>query len=184
MIRKVLSLVLMLLAAGAPARAQTDVASQVSVGDRVRVRAEHWKSSWWVGTVAALGSDTLVVRREDSTDTLAFPIATIGKLEVSRGRKSNFLPGLAYGALGGALFFGSIGLLSGDDPEDSFIRLTAADKALIGAAFGAGLGAVLGGFFGAVSHRDRWESVPLDRVAVDLSVRHDGGVTLSLAYGF
>lgn len=186
MIRMALSLVLMLLVAGAPALAQTDAASQLSVGDKVRVRAQHGEGRWWVGTVTALSTDTLWMQRSNSPTTLGFAFATTGELEVSRGKKSNFLPGLLLGTLGGAAFFGTVGLLSGggsdESPPDGMIELEA--NAFAAAAVGAAVGAVLGGFFGALSHRDRWAAVQLDRVGVDVSARYDGRLKLAFTYGF
>ncbi|UCC73171.1 MAG: hypothetical protein JSV86_00990 [Gemmatimonadota bacterium] len=162
---------------------QSNAASELSVGDKVRVRAQHGEGRWWVGTVSDLGSDTLRIQRENSPNTLAFPYAMIGELEVSRGRgKSNFLPGLAYGALGGAVIVGSMMFLSGGDP-DAYIGRTAEEKALIGAAVGGVLGAVLGGFFGALSHADRWEEVPLDQLRVGIMPQPRGfsvGVSVKL----
>lgn len=183
MIRNALALALVLVvtaaSASAPALAQTDTVSAVRVGDKVRLRAEHGEGRWWVGTVTALSTDTLWIQQHKSPNTLAYRFATIGDLEVSRGRKSNFLPGLGYGALGGGLIFGMFGALSSNDSADSYMG----PNALIGAAVGAGLGAVLGGVLGAASHGDRWEVVPLDRADVDLFARYGGGVTLSLTYG-
>jgi len=186
MIRTVLSVVLMLAAVSGPALAQTDAASELRVGDKVRLRARHGEGRWWVGTVTALSPDTLWMQRGNSPNTLGFAFATTGELEVSRGKKPNFAPGLLYGALVGAAFFGTVGLLSGDDsdasPGEPMIEWE--DNAFVAAAVGGVVGAVLGGFFGALSHGDRWQAVPLDEVAVHLSPRHDGGVTLSIAYGF
>ncbi|MGD2152448.1 MAG: hypothetical protein PVG79_04220 [Gemmatimonadales bacterium] len=178
MIRKVLSLVLMLLAAGGPALAQTDAAAGVNVGDRVRVRAQTLYGPL-VGAVTALSADTLHIQIEQQATTVAIPLAAVTRIEVSRGRKSNFLRGVALGGVVGALAGVFAGFITGEDS-----MLTPPEAALACGTVGAGAGALVGGIIGAATGTDRWVAVPLDRLAVHVSPRHDGGVTLSLAYGF
>ena len=64
------------------------------------------------------------------------------------GTGRSVLIGLAIGATTGAL----AGFLSGDDPKDQFISLSAGEKAVGVGAFGGLLGAVTGLVIGVASH--------------------------------
>ena len=103
----------------------TSIAAQetlpVRVGDRVRVTAPGVNSG--AVTVVAVGNDTLVLGRDVST--WGIPIASVTRLEVSRGR------GLSgQGAGIGAALGGGFLLYASGDP--------------VAGALGAGLGALLG----------------------------------------
>ncbi len=178
MIRNALSLALILMAIAGSAHAQTEDTQNVSVGDKVRVRARTLYSPV-VGAVTGLNTDTLHIRIRREAAALAIPLAEITRIEVSRGRRSNFLRGIALGGLVGAFAGASIGLATS---QNSILSPTEQAGAL--GAIGAGAGALIGGIIGAASSGDRWVVVQLDRAEMDVSSRYDGRVTLSLTYGF
>ncbi len=93
----------------------------VGVGDRVRVTAPGVNSG--AVTVVAVGNDTLVLGSDVSTRGI--PIASVTRLEVSRGRGSSGQGAAIGAAVGGGFLL--------------YARGTAAAGAL-----GAGLGALLG----------------------------------------
>lgn len=76
------------------------------------------------------------------------PFSNITEMKVRR--KGRVGRGVFIGALTGFAVGGLIGLIDGDDPPDTFMALTAGEKALIlgipMAAFGAGVGGLLGSF--------------------------------------
>ena len=106
---------------------------------------------------------------------LAVSLASVNRLEVVRGRKSNADTGagigLAVGFVAGAVF----GYASSEECK-SFCMLDIGreEAAVMGAAmFGLG-GFVFGALIGASSQTDRWEEVPLDRLRASLGPQRDG----------
>jgi hypothetical protein len=182
MLLRLASATFILALAASPALGQTERGDTVSAGQRVRLRTEEG-GKWQKGTVAETTPDALTLELDGSAVTLGVRLAEISELEVSRGQRSNFLPGLGWGFFAGAVIGGIVGFASGDDPPGWF-SMTAGEKAAAGAiGFGA-LGALVGGISGALTHSDRWEPVDLENVVLTLSPRYDGGVSLSLNYSF
>ena len=75
----------------------------------------------------------------------------VSNIEIIKVRKNNNIgKGILIGTITGIAAGSIIGLISGDDPPDTFLALTAGEKALIlgtPLAFG---GAAIGGFVGAI----------------------------------
>ncbi len=147
-------------------------------GARVRV----YSPDRVTGTIEKLSSDTLVLRLEDR-DSQAIPFASITRLEVSRGQKSNTASGaLIGGAVGlaaGAIVGGIVGSDWPDIPEPGWL-VGAAYLGSIGLVAGAGLGAIIG----AVSKSDRWQTVPLDQIRVSLRPNDHLGLAVSVRIAF
>ncbi len=114
---------------------------------------------------------------------LLVPVASINRLEGSRGRKSNSAEGAGIGLLVGAATGAIIGLASGDD-EPGFITWTAEQKAGVGAVLLGGVGGVIGLIAGATITTDRWNEVPVDRLRVSFAPQRDGRFALGLSMRF
>ncbi len=145
-----------------------------------------------VGTFLAWKADSLVM--ETKGDTLSVPVNLVTRLDVSRGRKSfgagrvgiiGGLVGAASGAIIGAASYEErqpcVLFCLFQDPE--FSR-TAADAAVLGAAFGAVVGYAIGRLLGSAIKTERWQEVPLDRLRVSFGPQRDGRVGLGLSVSF
>ena len=153
----------------------------VAVGERVRVSTESGATH--VGLLSAMTSDALEVQSEGGSQR--FSVASVTRLDVSRGQKSNAVlgagVGFAAGALGAVVYcsrakneFSGEGkcVLFGDD--------TTPFQALI---FGAA-GGLVGGIAGYFIKSDRWEEVPLERLPVSLAPQRDGRFALEFSVRF
>ncbi len=141
-----------------------------------------------VGTFLAWKSDTLVV--QSNGDTLALPLDSVTRLDVSWGRKTNTGKGAGIGILLGVIAGAFIGGVSYEEcvPQGWF--------SCIGPDFGseayAAAGALLGGLGGLMAgaiigtaiKTDRWQEVPLDRVRVSLGPQRDGRFGLGASMRF
>ncbi len=148
----------------------TDLVAQeemvIEPGDRVRVTV----SSKIVGTVVTFVADTLVLKLEGQS-TWAVPLASMKKLEVSRGRKSNVGKGAGRGFLIGAALGVTVGALTGggfgdcDFTHDTDSGGCSAQFALVGGlAFGL-LGAGIGAIAGGANPGEEWQEVPVEKPA-------------------
>lgn len=173
-------------------RAQTSN-SEPSVNSRVRITAPDLRASPVIGTIVEKGEDTWMLELEiPDRDPLEVPLATVTRVEVSRGLQKKFVAkGFAYGALGGGIVGALMGFSMGDDDcsgeseAGSFCLevMTAGDKAVV---FGLAVGLV-GGAIGAVSGffpSETWEDAPLPRPALGFSVTNHGGVGAVLTVRF
>jgi hypothetical protein len=169
---KPITFVLICIFVGTPTEmvAQEPLAS----GSRVRVTAPECELRGQAATFRALRADTLVL------DTTECPLASVTRLDVSRGQKSHTVIGagigLAAGALGAVIFCEVVEKGSCELFDDD-IRLEAA--LITGAIVGA-----LGGFVGYLIKSDRWEEVPLERLRVSLAPQRDGGIALGFSVRF
>ncbi|MCH7717632.1 MAG: hypothetical protein IH876_16010 [Gemmatimonadetes bacterium] len=128
------------------------------------------------GTLAALTADSVVLRIGEPATQLAVSLASVKRLEVVRGRKSNAATGAGIGLVVGMVAGAVIGYASYEECEGfcMFAPAGRGETAVFGAAlFGLG-GIVFGALIGASSKTDRWEEVPLDRLRVSLGPQRDG----------
>jgi hypothetical protein len=156
--------ILLALLAIQPIPLAAQQADDLAAGVRVRVDER------FVGTVFDLSRDTLVVHGadDDSSDVWWVSVDDIEKLEVSRGRKSNWKTGMWVGTLGG----GAIGLLAGAAAcEDSLF--SKGECVAMSATAGMLVGIPLGTLLGALIKTERW-------VQVSVAPR-GGGVTLGVS---
>lgn len=152
------------------------VPGSLGPGERIRLQTRS-NSSWVVGTILAVDSDTVHLLLSETTRHVDVNRRAIARLEISHAVESNAgraaLKGFFIGAAVGAL----LGVASGDDPP-GFISFTAGDKALILGLSGGGVGALLGLLSGSSPH-ERWE--PLSVGAAHLTLTpHGAGVMLSI----
>ena len=179
-----LFLSLLLLASFADLSAQEVL---LAPGARVRVSVPTFNPTTrlrgqarWVGTLVTLSADTLVLKPKDQSAPLAIPLASVTRLDVSRGRVSCTGRGILTGSLA-SLALG-LGLLASASPEDIGDAPPAAG--LIFLAVFTVPGAVIGGIVGSKVGGERWEPVPLDRIRVSILPQRGGGVRLAAAFTF
>lgn len=147
-------------------------------GTRVRLERQ------FVGTISDLSGDTLVVQGADAdgSESRSIAVQHIGRLEVSQGRKSNWLTGGLLGAVAG----GVGGLVTGNASceEDDFIFTLRRGQCIGITAMGfAVLGAGVGALIGAFIKTERWEQVPIRNLRLSVTPRR-GGVTLGISVAY
>jgi len=131
-----------------------------------------------VGTLERVTPDTIVVAGQ------LIIRSTIGLVELSEGRRSQWRRGLLLGGLVGAgagVVISAI-LLETFDWSDGNGEPLPTLAILTGITGGAGL--LVGGAVGSLIQGDRWRKVPLDRVTLAPIVRRDGVLGLSIGLAF
>ena len=161
----------------------TSLAAQdtLSAGDKVRVTtAGERVVGYWV----SLDDNRLTLRTEDLDSSLVLPLASLTKLEVSRGQKSAIAKGAGIGFLVGAGVGAGVGALLGAGlGEDVCSGGCVSALAGIGALAGGAAGTLIGLGIGAGSKSDRWETVSLDRIRISVTPR-GGGLEVSAKFVF
>lgn len=165
---------------------------KLKIGARVRVTASPTtiRPSRYIGTVMAVNADTLVLKTYDqSVSLLMLPLASMTRIQVSRGRVSrgvNVLKGMGIGLLSGAVFGAIVGYatgVNGDYEDDSdcagICPETREDVAVISAVLFSGPGLIVGGLMGLLWDNERWKEVPLERVRIGIAPYSHGGFLFS-----
>lgn len=149
--------------------------TRILPGARVRVTAPHLPGGRLQGALTRVDADTLVI---GST-----PVAlhTLTRLEVSTGRRSHWRTGLGVGFLVGAGLGAILGASVGNETGDI---CTATECALAGAGIVGTGGMVVGALVGAMTHTDRWQEVPVERVGVRLFPQRNGSLSLTVSLAF
>ncbi len=163
--------VLICIFGGAP----TESAAQepLASGSRVRVTAPECGLSGQAATFRALRADTLVL------DTTECSLASVTRLDVSRGQKSHAVVGSLVGAGAGALVGLAMcantdvcGILSDNDLKGEVVAISVV------------VGGLVGGIVGYLIKTDRWEEIRLERLRVSLAPQRDGGFALGFSVRF
>ncbi len=156
----------------------------VKVGDRVRVTAPYVRSR--EGTVQLLTTDSLVMRPGYGAWPVAIPLASVTRLEVSRGQKSRMGRGAGIGLLGGGLlgYLISSGILARGCTGESFLIRSPEACIRVSTVGGAVVGTLLGLMIGRVITTDRWEEVPLDQLRVSFGPQRDGRLGVGASVRF
>jgi hypothetical protein len=120
---------------------------------RLRVTAEHGIARVETGTYHALTDTTLVLSCGASMITL--PLASITRVEVSRGQKPNVAGGVV-GFLLGAAAGGALACTANRDDYGVFCAGQDDSKLVLGAALGGVAGAALGAL---LFRKERWRVI-------------------------
>jgi hypothetical protein len=160
------------------AQEQAGTISPVTVGSRVRVQAPTFPKGQVEGLVMQMDDKSLLVSADDRIP-VRLSRQDITRIEVSTGRKRQWLKGLMIGtSIGGVL-----GALADVTPAGSYCDFCVNSKGEA-VAYGALGGAVWGAGIGALFKADHWNSVPLERVRVSLAPTRGRGVRLSASVAF
>ncbi len=129
------------------------------------------------GTIAVLTADSVVLTIGESATQLAVPLASVNRLEVVRGQKSNVGTGAGIGLVVGMVAGAVWGYAIVD--ECDFCKnesgIGGREESVVLGALILGLGGtVFGALIGASSKTDRWREVPLDRLRMSLGPQRDG----------
>ena len=170
-----------LLACGVlPLSTAVSQAARVLPGSRVRVETDRQ----YVGMVLNADSRRLVLRLDGEPDTVTIPETEIRRLAVFAGRHSHAERGAVIGTAIGAV----LGLAAGIGSQCSVNHgwfCTGPEAIPLGLLGGAFVGMIPGALIGSLSHGDRWESVPLDRIQVGLMTSPAGkSLGLGISIGF
>jgi hypothetical protein len=172
----------LLLISFLPGLAAAQQAPSPAPGDRIRVSAPQVFARPLTGIYLGSGSGRVVVQEDvQRQDTVEIPLELVRRVEISRGYPSSTMERVRRGALqglgGGLLVGGSIGLIRGygaqyrnPDAGVNVPAVTARTAARLGV-----VGTVLGSAFG-LRARERWERLPISRLAV--APDEAGGVSL------
>ncbi len=138
-------------------------------GQRVRVTAPDLGIKKQVATFEALHGDTLVLGGDV---TMYLPLASVMRLDVSRGRERQthrgMLIGGAIGAAAGALW-GAVEPVCEISDTGNKMGCVVAGGLVLGLV-GGGVGALVG----ASIRTDVWREIPLDRLRVSFGPQRDG----------
>jgi hypothetical protein len=135
-----------------------------------------------IGVLEAATADSVSLRLLDGGYLNAWPLASVTRLEVSRGRKSNGGTGALYGFMAG---FG-VGAIWGGIAGEGYMgdaHISAAGSVVFGGLYVGAIGAIGGLLVGTFIKTDRWEEVPLDRLQVSLAPQRNG-VSFGLRIAF
>ena len=153
--RATLTLIVIVSLCPVPLRAQAPPA--IDVGARIRV----WTSEMGTvtGRVEASTSETLVVQPDTKTASVSMPVASLSRIEISRGLRSRKASawkrakwGAAIGAVPGAL---SLAL----QHEQVGGGASVAEAAALGAWSGGLFGGLIGAVVGSAHPGEIWERV-------------------------
>lgn len=161
----------------AAAQAQTPL----QPGQRVRVRSTVAHTPEVAGVFEGVRGDSLMVRDDDRSVATAVPLATVDRLQVSRGRHSHWITGAAIGFAVGAAT-GVIAGVAGHNDADWLFSSGA--SAFLGAVLLAPVGAVTGLVVGLMVRTERWQTVPLDDIGPGVARGPDGRLGLGVRLAF
>ena len=129
---------------------------------------------------SAIAADSIVLAPVDGVWHWGVSLASVTKLEASRGRRTT-TGGVVGGALGGLILGAGVGAGVGAG-IGAVTEPVGGGLAGSGMVFGAAIGAAIGGVAGLVGgivagaliQTERWEEIPLDRLRVSFAPHGDG----------
>ncbi len=161
--------------------------THVGLGTRVRISASEVSSDRLVGEVSSLGDDAVALRLDESMGLLPVPLASVERIEVSRGfKRGNQVLTLAGAAIGTAVgIVYAVPILSEDCDEHGLVSCDLNELAVLAIPMYMGVGLIAGWLVGVPFFKyERWKQVPLDRLRVSVVPQRDGRFALGLSVGF
>jgi hypothetical protein len=150
--------------------------------DQSNAISSQWRVVRRVGEVEAIVSDTLVFLPEDADTPLSIPHSKIRALEVSQGKKSEWLRGGWIGAASGSVAGALLGAVACNEPKRFLSCSNPGGAALILGALGGLVGFGMGAGVGALIKTERWDGAQLPQPPpVALNVGQDGSVRLAFS---
>lgn len=147
-----------------------------------RIRVTDVAGTRHVGTLVTAG-DTVVMKLDRGQETVAYPVASLSRFEVSGGRSGHTgtgaLLGFVVGAGAGAVL-GRSECGSGCTGEEDFGGLAA----LLGAGIGGGIGLVVGAVAGSSYKTDDWVLAPVSGLHVSAWPAGRRGLAVALSFKF
>ncbi len=181
--RSLIALLAVLSVATPPSVSLGQKTSELTPSDKVRVyRRDLPRAAWGrrgphtSGTVVAFTTDSLAIATDEGA-TVTLPVGSIAAIEVRKGTRSNWLKGMAAGAVIGAGAGLAFGLAGNFETEGCYTGFaleptTACQDTWISVlgttGIGAAGGALLGAIIGAAIKTDRWEEVSIEGQPVRL----------------
>ena len=129
-----------------PSAAAAQEPPQVALGAHVRVWTSP-TSAPLTGIVVAQDATSLTLAGKGFDKPFSVTRSTITRFDLSGGRRSRGKT-MLYGMLIGFGAAMTVGLLSGDDPPNTFLRFTAAEKGLFVSILAVPAGALVGAIVG------------------------------------
>ena len=171
--------------------------SSLAPGDRVRISARGAREQM-VGTVISSTSEALVIEGENETSSRIIPLASVQRLDRSRGRSQSWPRVLTFAAMGGiaGAITGGVGLpmITSSDCHGAsqsitnlvgcLGRYTDGDTRIRAAKVGGAIGAALGALIGAATGKERWDEVSVGRARIGLKPSRHPGTALSMSISF
>lgn len=187
--RATLALALLAITPAASASLRAQSSAPVAVGERVRITTPSQRGPYrYVGGVAEVRGDTLMVQTGDAAAPRPVAIADISKLEVSRGKHGNGRRGMLYGTLIGAGVGTIAGAASYKKPDCAgstwFCDTGRGADAFAGGLVGGVIGFAIGGIWGATHSSERWVPRTLGSAAHVGVIPSMRGATLTLSARF
>lgn len=144
-------------------------------GARVRIASPQLAGGRTVGLVERVTGDTIVVAGR------AIGRATITRMDLSVGRRSQWRKGMGIGGAAGLAIGAIVGVVGCQGYEVDGLPLICAG--ILGGAGGA-LGLGIGGLLGSATQGEAWSQIPLAAIRVSPIIRRSGQFGLSFGVPF
>ena len=144
-------------------------------GARVRIASPQLPGGRTVGLVERLTGDTIVVAGQ------AIGRATITRLDLSSGRRSQWRKGMGIGAAAGLAIGAVVGVIGCQGYDVDGLPLICAG--VLGGAGGV-LGLGIGGLLGSTTQGEAWSRIPMATIRVSPIIHRTGQFGLSFGLPF